>query len=77
MSTVDQASTVSENLQGLKILCKNFDVFICESGLTRFPRSSVFQREIPVNWLKIYPYEHFSQVKGMKAGKREMKRSSS
>ena len=42
MSTVDQASTVSENSQGLKILCKNFDVFICESGLTRFPRVSVF-----------------------------------
>ena len=37
---------------------------------------SVFPTEISVNGLESLPYEHFSPVTGMKAGKREMKRSS-
>ena len=33
---------------------------------------SVFPTEIPVNGLESLPYEHFSTVTGMKAGKREI-----
>ena len=45
-------------------------------GANSVPEISVFPTEISVNELESLPYEHFSLVTGMKAGKREMKRSS-
>ena len=45
-------------------------------GANSIPEISVFPTEISVNELESLPYEHFSPVTGMKAGKREMKLSS-
>ena len=60
MSPVDRDSPVTEISLDSYFLCKIFDVFIPVTEI------SVVETEISVTGMKIFPYEHFIPVTGMK-----------